>query len=202
MFRPKSLPSDHMTTDTPSTENPSDHFSSGDEGLGLIEVIIALLVSTIVLVAVGTILINSWVAQEGVTSTTQATNRGQLISSAVERAMRNAMAFQVTGIDGSELWVWTSAAVGAECQGFRLTDGQAQMKTSTGTLGSPADWPEWQDGVKQQMSASGTAIDFFREAGRTVSYTFDIRTDSAPVRFVGEASTRYASSGGVNPCWT
>ena len=158
--------------------------------------------STIVLVGVGTILINSWLTQQDVTSTTQATNRGQLISSAVERAMRNGMAFQVTGANGSELWVWTSLAAGAQCQGFRLTDGHAQMKTSTGALGSPADWPEWQDGILQRTTTSGSPIDFFTEAGRTVSYTFDIRTESAPVRFGGEASTRYASSGGVNPCWT
>ena len=171
-----------------------------DQGLGLIEVILAILISTIVLVGVGTILINSWLTQQDVTTTTQATNRGQLITSAVERAMRNAQAFQVTGTSGSELWVWTSLA-GAECQGFRLTDGAAQMKSSSGALGAPADWPEWQEGVQQRTTA-GVPIDFFTEAGRTVSYTFDIRTDSAPVRFGGEASTRYASSGGVNPCWT
>ncbi len=173
-----------------------------DEGLGLIEVIVALLVSTIVLIGVGTILINSWLTQQDVTSTTQATNRGQLISSAVERAMRNGIAFQVTGANGSELWVWTSLTPAAQCQGFRLTDGHAQMKTSTGALGASADWPEWQDGIRQRTTTSGSPIDFFTEAGRTVSYTFDIRTDSAPVRFGGEASTRYASSGGVNPCWT
>jgi type II secretory pathway pseudopilin PulG len=172
-----------------------------DEGLGLIEVIVAIVVSTIVLVGVGTILINSWLTQQDVTSTTQATNRGQLISSAVEKAMRNGIAFQVTGTNGSELWVWTSLPAGAACQGFRLTDGQAQMTSSSGLLGAPTDWPEWQEGV-QQRTIAGVPIDFFTEAGRTVSYTFDIRTDSAPVRFGGEASTRYASSGGVNPCWT
>jgi type II secretory pathway pseudopilin PulG len=189
-----------MIPDT--THAAIDQANAVDEGLSMIEVIVAIVVSAIVLIGVGTILINSWLTQQDVTSTTQATNRGQLITSAVEKAMRNGIAFQVTGANGSELWVWTSLPAGAACQGFRLTDGQAQMTSSSGALGAPADWPEWQEGVQQRRDPSDAPIDFFTEAGRTVSYTFDIRTDSAPVRFGGEASTRYASSGGVNPCWT
>ena len=69
--------------------------------------IVALLVSTVVLIAVATILVNSWLTQQDVTSTTEATNRGQLIGQSIERAMRNAVAFDISP-DGRMLRVHTT----------------------------------------------------------------------------------------------
>ena len=63
-------------------------------GITLIELIVGILVSTIVLIGVGSILIGAWLTQSDVLSTSEATNRGQLVSSAVEKAMRNGLALR------------------------------------------------------------------------------------------------------------
>ena len=68
-----------------------------DAGLGLIELVVSILVSTLVLIGVGSILVNAWITQGNVTTTNQATSRGQVIASSIERAMRNAVHFDVTG---------------------------------------------------------------------------------------------------------
>lgn len=167
-----------------------------ESGLGLVEVIVALLVSSILLVAIGTILANSWVAQREVTNTTQATNRGQLIASAIERAVRNAEIIQV--VDGSVLRVQTTLAGSMRCQGFRLVQGQpAQMTMSASALGDAAAWPEWEEGVRQRSGSGGSAIPFFTEwtGGTGVTYSFDmVEGDTAPVRFVGDVAKRNLSS--------
>lgn len=171
-----------------------------DEGLSLIELIIALLVSTIILVGIATVLGNAWVAQADVTSTSQATTRGQLISSTVERAMRNAREFKVEGVDGGELWVWTSLDGARECQGFLLADGGARMTITAGMLPSPSTWPDWEQDVAQHATPS--LRDFFVDHGDSIDYAFDILTDSAPVRFEGVAARRFNAAGGINPCWS
>lgn len=113
--------------------------------------------------------------------------------------MRNARDFKVQGIDGGELWVWTSLGGGRECQGFLLADGQARMTVSGGALALPSAWPDWEQDVAQ---AAAPTRDFFTDNGDSVDYAFDILTDSAPVRFEGTAASRFSSTGGTNPCWS
>ena len=170
-----------------------------DDGLTLIELIVSLLVSTIVLVGISTVLVNAWIAQADVTSTSQATTRGQLISTAVERAMRNARDFKVEGTDGGELWVWTTLGGTRECQGFLLADGQARMTVNSGPMPLSATWPDWEQDVAQSTTP---VQDFFIDNGDSVDYAFDIITDSAPVRFEGTAASRFSGTGGTNPCWS
>lgn len=171
-----------------------------DEGLSLIELIVALFISTLMLAAMSVILVNAWTAQAEVTSTSQATTRGQLISASLERAMRNARDFRVQGTNGGELWVWTSLVGAQECQGFLLSNGEARMSISGGALTSPSTWPDWEQDVAQTTQPS--LRDFFIDTGDSVNYAFDILTDSAPVSFEGVASRRFAATGGVNPCWS
>ncbi len=68
-------------------------------------------------VAIATIFVNSWRTQEQVTSVTQATNRGQVVGSTIERAMRNALYFDVTE-SGTVLRVRTSLDGEPEVSGF------------------------------------------------------------------------------------
>lgn len=171
-----------------------------DDGLSLIELIVSLLVSTLVLVGIATVLVNAWATQADVASTSQATTRGQLISSTIERAMRNARDYRVQGTDGGELWVWTSLEGGRECQGFLLADGEARMTVTSGVLPAASTWPDWEQDIAQRANPS--ARDFFIDSGDSVAYAFDILTDSAPVRFEGVAASRFNTAGGTNPCWS
>lgn len=169
---------------------------SSDEGVSLIELIVYVLLSSLVLIATSSILINSWLTQQTVTSVSEATNRGQSMGQTIERAMRNGLDFDVSA-DGTELRVRTSLGGSLTCQGFRLTAGQARIAQSAGALpASSASWTIWQPGVVQNG-----ATDFFVAAGARVTYTFDLATESASVRFMGEASTRSAATGVSAPCW-
>ena len=180
--------------------------SSDDRGLGLIELIIAILVSTIVLAGVATVLINSWLTQNDVLSTSEATNRGQLVGAAIERAIRNATDFKTEDGD-TELWVHTvyddpTGADSRTCQAFDLGGGKAQMKSSAADL-STATWGTWVDDSHQNWVVNVTAADgqpIFRKNGKVLTYIFEIATDSAPVRFQGEVSMRVTATGGA-PCW-
>ncbi|GAA1671364.1 hypothetical protein [Microbacterium lacus] len=173
----------------------NENRKADDDGLSLIELIVYFLIASIVVLATAAILVNSWTTQRNVTNVTEATNRGQVITSAVERAMRNAIAFDVSA-DGSTLIVHTSLGSGLECQGFSLATGESRMTARSTALGASSTWPVWQPGIAQRGSTP-----FFAETGATVKYTFDITTTAAPVRFGGQAAARSAATGVSAPCW-
>lgn len=167
-------------------------------GVSLIELIIYVLLASVLLGAMATILINSWSAQKDVQSTNEATTRGQLIGQSIERAMRNAQAFEVS-IDGTLLRVDTRLEGARRCQAFWMTGGAAYITTSDTSLPAAitTDWPDpWQLGVVQ----NGTTR-FFEQDGLNVTFTFDITTESAPARFQGKAAMRTPATGGATPCW-
>jgi len=183
--------------------DPSD---ADDAGLSLIELVIYVLLVSVLLGAMATILINSWSTQQDVQTTTQATNRGQLIGQSIERAVRNSEAVKVSD-DKSMLSVHTTFGGERTCQAFWFAGGALYMTNSAGILPAPAPsggstppsagWPQpW---VPSKVVPTGPA-GVFDEAGMTVTYSFDIDTDSAPVRFSGEVSRRYAM-GDTSPCW-
>ncbi|MBW9108893.1 hypothetical protein [Microbacterium ureisolvens] len=168
-----------------------------DEGLSFVELIVSVLVSVIVIVAIATVLANSWQAQEQVTTVTQATNRGQLVSSTIERAMRNALFFEVTE-SGTVLRVRTSLSGDKKCQGFRITDAAAQFTWNSVTLTtSNTAWPSWQPGINAQ---GGTPY-FVRTPEGSLSYTFKITTEAAPVAFSGDVAPRSVQETGSGGCW-
>jgi hypothetical protein len=172
-------------------------------GLGLIELIVAMLVSMLVFLGVGLVLANAWLAQEDVTTTSEATTRGQLIGSSIEKAMRNALLFKVEGVHSTDLFVWTSLDGVRACQGFRLAAGESRMTNRAGLLGSAASWTSWGQPVELRDEGTGP-IDVFKTTvpGKTITYTFAIETEAAPVRFDGEVSVRSAAGDeGLNPCW-
>lgn len=177
-----------------------------DGGLGLIELIVAVVVSGIVVIAMGMIFVNSWRAQEQVVSTTEATNRGQVVASMIERAVRNAMYFEVrdggvVASTGDELYIRTSLTGGLRCQAFQLTVGPTPdfgsvlLAASGSTL--PALSP-WKTGIARQ----GTTMYFQKSAAGTLTYTFQIETDASPVSFAGDIAPRSSDDGkGKDGCW-
>lgn len=170
-----------------------------DAGLSLIELIIYILIIGVIGTLIMMLFINMWQTERSVKDQTAATTRGQLVSSQIERAMRNAVAFSVTD-GGATLKVATSLSGAQQCQGFHFTDDGALMTISNAPSGDPTSWPEWQDRLEQVAS-----YPFFAEKGTNgVTYSFDaIEPDakSAPVRFTGDVHMRNASAGTLSPCW-
>ena len=169
--------------------------ATADAGISLIELILYMMLAVLALTASLTVLVLSWTTQRDVESVNTATNRGQAMGATIERAMRNALDFDVSA-DGSQLRVRTSLEGSLQCQGFLLTDGAARLSQSASTLTESSTWTIWQGGIVR----AGTAA-YFSPSGDTVSYAFDIATDSAPVRIVGEAAARSAATGVSAPCW-
>ena len=170
---------------------------TNDDGLSLIELIVAIVVSGIVIAAIATIFVGSWRTQEQVTSVTQATNRGQLVSSTIERAMRNALYFDVTE-SGTVLRVRTSLEGDLKCQGFRITDAAAQLTTDASSLPSPnTAWATWQPGITNQ----GSIPYFVRTTPGSLTYSFKITTDASPVNFSADADPRSVQETGSGGCW-
>jgi hypothetical protein len=152
------------------------------------------------------VLVNSWRTQEDVVTVTDATNKGQVVASAIERAVRNGLEYEISN-GGNTLRVRTSLTGSVECQGFHLVDGQAARFTaSNGSIaGDPALWPEWIVEVEADVLPDDSVVPFFSDpagASATVGFTFLIPTESAPVRFDGDVAPRSVDpSGGTAPCW-
>jgi hypothetical protein len=166
-------------------------------GLGLIEFIVAIVVSGIVLASIAIIFARSWQTQEEVVSVTQATDEGQLLGSMIERAVRNGLAVRVYEEAGAQVLEVQSFIAGETlCQGFAVGS-EVALASSTGTLGSPGLWKKWQPAITLVAGESD-----FSYADGIVSYALVIRTESAPVRIVGDVSTRSDQLTGGLSCWS
>jgi len=179
-----------------------------DDGLSLIELIIAVMIIGVLGIAITMIFVNSVRAQDTVTTTSEATNSGQLYGQSVERAMRNAVVFEV-GDAGRLLRVQTSLSGERQCQAFWITapggspDDALYMTSRAGALPglSTADWPQPWHAVGGVAPLSANDGRYFTDAGDRVRFAFDIETDAAPVTISGEAATRSPATGETNPCW-
>ncbi|MFF2485597.1 type II secretion system protein J [Microbacterium sp. NPDC058062] len=175
---------------------------SADEGFSLLELIMAVVLLGIVGSLAVTVLVNTWWTQESVSAQTRATARGQLIASEIERAMRNAVAFEIAD-GGATLKVTTSLDGDMQCQAMTFTGDGARMTVTDSPNPDSAAWPLWQP----LITRSGAADYFVPIGSNGVTYTFDATTaepgerTTAPVHFTGDAYMRNASEGTMSPCW-
>ncbi|QIG40937.1 hypothetical protein G5T42_16865 [Microbacterium sp. 4R-513] len=165
-----------------------------DSGLGLIELIVVLVVTGIIMIAIASIFVNSWKTQDQVTSVTGSTNRGQVVGSMIERAVRNSLYLSVNGA-GDELRVRTSLdGTALKCQGFKVASTGVQVATSSTSIGTT--WPAWKPAIKAVGGAP-----YFTLTNGVLSYSFDIQTESAPVRISGDVAVRSDQETGNGGCW-
>lgn len=173
--------------------------SPDEQGVSLIELVVVVAILGVVGLVMGTLFSNVWRSQEAVNAQSQATTRGQLIASEVERAMRNAIAFDVSA-DGTMLRVNTALGGGLRCQAFQLAADGLHMTVASAPAAA-SGWPLWQTDV---TVASGS---FITKSGTSISYSFDAlsksgsRAVAAPVRFQGTAYMRNSAAGSLGPCW-
>ena len=164
--------------------------------------------------------VNMWLTQEQVDARTQATTHGQLVSSEVEKAMRNATGFKVTDA-GNTLLVQTSFAGAQKCQAFHFdpaggVDGQGtlQMVLASAPAPAPSAGYAWQDGITPHTDA--TFSQFFtgvNAAGSPIATrpgrgALQLRREGVrqqyqigPVVFTGTAFARNSTLGSTTTCW-
>lgn len=191
-----------------------------DDGASLIELIIYTVVLGLLMTGLATMFVNMWLTQGQVDARTQATTHGQLVSSEVEKAMRNSTGFKVIG-GGNTLIVQTSLSGSQKCQSFDFdpaggVDGQGTMRMvlSTAPAPSPSAGYAWQDGIRSHadapfsqlftgVNAAGSPI---VTAPVGVHYSFaatapDLSTAIGPVVFSGTAFARNSTLGSTTTCW-
>ena len=175
----------------------------GADGLSMIELIVVVVLVGIMGIVVATILSNSWQAQGDVTTTTRATNEGQLVGQSIERAVRNGLCMDAP--DSRTLQVHTGYPTGDTrvYQQFWIAPDPIDSSKSalymansaSTTLPSPSPWAT---GVAM---VPGSSAYFVLSADRkSVTYSINLTTDAAPVTISGSASLR--APGGPTPCWS
>lgn len=191
-----------------------------EDGSSLVELVIYMLVLSILLTGLSIMFFNMWKTQATVDAQTQATTHGQLVSSEVEKAMRNATGFQVIN-GGNTLLVQTSFSGDRRCQAFYFNPtGGSKSRGTLHMVIAAAPAPEassgfaWQDGVG--IYGDATFSKFFTGVNALgvptattpigVHYSFaatapDSTTKSGPVVFTGTAYPRNSTLGGTSACW-
>ena len=159
-----------------------------DRGVTLVELVVTVALIGVVGAGMAAMLMSIWGGQSAATSVTAATTRGSMVAGNIERAVRNAEAFQITD-SGDTLRVRTTLGGELTCQGFTVAGGDLRMAQSAGAL--PADWPIWHEGI-----APGA----FAERSGAVEFTLDFTPAGASVALEGTVSPR-APHGGGAPCW-
>lgn len=176
-----------------------------DDGLSLIELIFYVVILGLITTGIAVVFFNTWKAQASISDQVDATERGQLVSSQIEKAMRNAVAYKITDpslalslTSGSTLVVATSMTGTNACMAFNLNGGTAQLTTTSGGAVGPAPWPTWQSGINAHPTSAGTPLPFFSQAGSDVAYSFDVTSANGPaVHFEGTVYLR--NTGGTLP---
>ncbi|GAA2883355.1 type II secretion system protein [Microbacterium esteraromaticum] len=194
-----------MTPPIDSLRRPRGPAGASDDGISLIELIVVVLIVALLGGVVTMILVNSWNTQRQVSSTTVATNEGQVVASAVEHAVRNSDGTRVSGAD--TLTIWTIGAGTKTCQAFKFApaDPADTAKGSAAFMTAGSGTPSWTTPpwkgptIRQDVSPSPT---YFTKDGNVITYSFQIRTEASPVVFRGEVAARNTGAGsGVSPCW-
>lgn len=179
-----------------------DRDSADDEGFSLVELIFYVVILGLITTGIAVVFFNTWKAQASVSDQVDATERGQLVASQMEKAMRNAVAYEITDptlasslSSGSTLVVATAMSGSNACMAFNLTGGTAQLTTTSGARVAAAPWPTWQSGITQHKNSGGVLVPFFTQVGSDVAYSFDVTSANGPtVHFEGTAYLR-------NPSW-
>lgn len=164
-----------------------------DVGFTLVELLIYISLMIVVLLIVGSMLINSLQTERTVRNSTQATNAGQLVSLSVGQGVRNSTSVwhSAPGVVPEVLMVRT---VGTQtpanwlCQAWSFEAGQIRTKTSSGAISilTTANWTLL-GGRMQRVAGSPV----FLKNGRSVTLNLDVSTGTGkPVRINTTATSR------------
>jgi Tfp pilus assembly protein PilW len=165
--------------------------ADSDEGFTLMELVVASMLGIIVLLIVGSLLINGLRGQSSVTSITNATNDSQLAASTIQGDIRNATAVKTTSIGSDQFVVarvarGTNTVVTYECVAWYYSASNDEIRSresstaiTAPTAGALADWRL----VASKITPKGSTV-FSAADLKSLSITFFVdagTTDSVPI---------------------
>jgi type II secretory pathway pseudopilin PulG len=185
---------------------PGIHCRSSDEGFTLVELLIYMSLFTIVLLIIGSFMIDSLKVERDVTRAAEATTAAQLISTSVQAAVRNGSGVKVltAGVDGSQMLVarttTRSDTVAWVCQAWYYSASDKAIYTKTSSTpavaialpaSSPAgSWTLLGSGITP--TTSGGSV--FASTADSASLSFEVAAGSrAPVRMESKTYSRIKS---------
>lgn len=167
--------------------------SADERGVTLIELITVIALIGVVFGGLTAVLMGIWSAQRTVTDTTQATTQADAVSTALDRALRNAQAIKISD-SGATLQVRTSLPRQNRCQGFAVVAGALRVHQSADALPDRSTWSPW---VK---TAAGAGPASFTMQQTKIAYAITLTVDDTAL-VVESAVAPRTPSGGSTPCW-
>lgn len=158
-----------------------------DAGVTIVEVIIYGVFSAVVAALVASMFISTVIGQSHVTTTTEATTRGQAVAQGIERALRNGRDVTVVTDASGHRVLSVLTTLDEPCQAWRVSPvGELDVAVGAGLA-------SWGTLVEHVEAIEGTP--FFSEPFRAgsdlrVRYSFAVTTDGEPVNFSGTITLR------------
>jgi|GEM_PF-3113527 len=180
----------------------TSHFAAGrsdisadERGVTLIELITAIALIGVVFGGLTAVLIGISRAQHSVVGMTQASAQGDVAATALDRALRNAEAVDISD-GGDTLRVRTSLPGQNRCQGFAVYDDELRVQQTSDQLDAPADWTRW---MPTTPVASSPPV--FARSGTKIAYAFTVTADGSALNVTGAVAPRTPSGEVDAPCW-
>ena len=180
-----------------------------DEGVTMMELLVYTILGSLVLIIVGSLVINGLRGQESVTAITTATTQAQLAASTIQTDVRNSSAIRVTVIGNDQLVVARvarggDAAIVWKCVAwyYSATTKEIRTKTSSAAITAPSvsgltSWSLIASKVKP--TTSGAAV--FTGDAKQLSMTFTVDAGSTKPVPVTSSATSRNQTGVSSPCF-
>ena len=166
-----------------------------ERGFTLIELLIASMLSVMVLIFVGSFLINSLTTERTVRDATTASNAGQLVAQSVTKGVRNARAISPIASAGTDMISVRAVSSGSTatlyCQAWFYSNGEVRTTTSSSAIAVPnpdefSTWTLLGEGISPDLT-----FPVFAVTDRSVDLRFEISTgEGQPVLISTTAVSR------------
>ena len=181
---------------------------SSDEGFTLIELLVASVLGVIILLIVGSLLINGLRGQTSVTAITTATNDSQLAATTIQGDIRNSTAVKTVAVGSDQFVVarvarGNDAAVAYKCVAWYYSATKKEIRSfeSAGAIGAPSasTLATWRL-VASKVAPKGTAV-FSSSDLKSLSITFFVDAGTAKAVPISTFAASRNPTGDSAPCF-
>lgn len=185
-----------------------------DGGFTLVELAVATAVLSVILLAVGGLMLGTTLTQRSVTAVSGASSSAQTAAAELRAELRNAVEVDLRTVDGTDqLLLARVAGTGSSatftCRGWYYAHDERELRTSTwpvagstplpSSASAVATWTLLLSGVGPR---SGSTTVFSPPSGGTIEIAFDVAPDdrNEPIAIQLSAATSGVPGGGTT-CW-